>query len=158
VTTEATGTTEGQGLWVAGTPIPEAQLPTTGVATYQGSAHATVNNLGQQYQASGSLQMSWNFAQRAGDMTISSFDTANVAGGLTFSGAIDNQLDAGGFAGSLLDSENGVGAFVSGGFASGGGGGGLPQGVAGTWNTFSEGYMASGVFGGALGPPSATGR
>jgi hypothetical protein len=157
-----TGTTHGQGLWVAGTPIPEARLPTTGVASYQGSAHAIVHNAGQQYQATGNVAMTWNFSQREGAMSITSFDTLNVDGGLRFSGAIAGTQD-GGFQGGLFDSANGIGASAFGGFVSGPTNAGTdgpisgstPQGVAGTWNAYSEGYSASGVFGATLGQSPA---
>jgi hypothetical protein len=71
---------------------PDNFLATDPNATYAGTAIGTVandldgNGVWQTYRAAGDLNMNWNFAQRSGDLTISHFDTAHIAGGLTFAG------------------------------------------------------------------------
>lgn len=155
ITTDISETTDGRGFWVAGTRTPEARLPTTGVATYEGSAHAVVNNDGAQYQASGDFGMTWNFAQRSGSMSITNFDTANVPGGVSLTGTIESPngpdfygvLTSGG---PPVDGAWAIGAFING--PNNTAPGSVPQGVAGTWNAFGDGYTAAGVFGGTVRP------
>jgi hypothetical protein len=158
ITTEVTGTTNSGGLWVAGESFRDENLPRTGVATYQGSAHGTVSNGGQQYQATGNLGMTWNFGQRAGTMSISNFDTQNVEGGITVSGPVYG-LGEGRFNSSTLWGSSGEAALASGAFVAGPSNigsdgplsGVIPEGVAGTWHlSGQDGYTAAGVFGGTL--------
>ena len=68
------------GFWVAGDIVRVGDLPLMGGATYNGDAIGTVNTdlFGegevQTYTATGDMDMTWDFAERSGDMTISKFD------------------------------------------------------------------------------------
>ena len=155
ITTDISDRTDGRGFWVAGTRTPEARLPTTGVATYEGSAHAVVNNAGAQDQASGDFGMTWNFAQRSGSMSITNFDTANVPGGVSLTGTIERPNGPGFYGvltsgGPTVDGAWAIGDFING--PNNTASGSVPQGVAGTWNAFGADYTAAGVFGGTVHP------
>ncbi len=73
------------GNWVAGPMVSAADMPTTGSASYAGHAVGTVVNNTARYTAAGNFAAQFNFASRAGSMTISNFD------GLNMSGAISSQ-------------------------------------------------------------------
>jgi len=97
------------GWWVAGDIIDQSDLPFDGSATYEGGAIADVeNNLGGQgwltYTARGDMKMTWDFAARGGDLTISNFDTNHIDGGLTVTGRMTTPGELTGknqFSGSL---------------------------------------------------------
>jgi hypothetical protein len=114
------------------------------------------------------MTMDWDFAKRAGDLTISKFDTKNIDGGLTFTGHMTTRGELAGknqFNGSLSGvnlpenlsdlSGSANGAFVRGpqNFDGKQGiKGSVPQGVIGNWNVDSSKYTAGGVFGGSIRP------
>ena len=145
-------------------------------AYYDGSAIGTVaNNLDgsgwKTYTATGDLTMSWSFAHRLGDLTISHFDRNVTPEGLTFGGLMcapgvtcgqsnfvtpEGNHFGGRLAGQLpgdLGSLSGsaVGSFVN-------KGSNLAAGVLGNWNVSNAGiensatYKATGIFGGSLRP------
>ena len=64
------------------------------LAYYDGKAIGNVandidnNNIWDTYVATGDLAMSWSFANRTGDLSISHFDTSVTPGGLSFTGAL----------------------------------------------------------------------
>ena len=111
----------------------------------------------QTYSAAGNLNMSWNFAQRSGDLTISDFDHRSYStdpgdepGGLT-----QPSLDINKFSGSLYQiggpsigdmRGNATGSFARPLDA------GIPSGVLGNWNVGSQTYEATGIFAGGLAP------
>jgi len=86
------------GWWVAGDIPAVGDLPFRGSATYSGDAIGTVwtdlyydpnsgtANSGYTYTATGDMDMTWDFGQRSGNLTISHFDEDHFQGGLTFSG------------------------------------------------------------------------
>ena len=72
------------GWWVAGDIIDQSDMPFDGSATYEGGAIAEVaNNLSGEgwvtYTAKGDMLMTWDFNDRAGDLTISNFDTRPIS-------------------------------------------------------------------------------
>ncbi len=70
------------GTWVAGPTMSQADMPTTGSASYAGHAVGTVINGTARYLAAGNFNANFSFASRSGNMTISNFD------GMSMSGAI----------------------------------------------------------------------
>lgn len=136
------------GWWVAGDVANRNQLPTSGKATYAGSAIGNVAKLqdGQwmNYVANGDLDMTWNFGKRRGDLTISDFD------GKTFGGKMLAVPGPGSganlFAGAL--SGSGVGGAANGSFV-GPQPGNAPKGVIGDFGVGNSNWQANGVFGGA---------
>jgi hypothetical protein len=166
------------GWWVAGDITTAEELadpdnftalgPT---ATYDGHAIGNVaNDLGGEgwktYVATGDLAMTWSFAQRIGDLTISRFDTANFgADGLSFTGAMcapGVTCGTGNFSGVNVAAGNHFGGPLSGqlpgelGSLSGSAAGSFVNngptpaaGVIGNWNVGSQSYMATGIFAGA---------
>ena len=158
------------GWWVAGDIIDQSDLPFEGSATYEGGAIADVaNNLDGQgwttYTARGDMRMTWDFAARAGDLTISKFDTSVIPGGLTFTGRMTTPGELAGknqFSGSLSGvnlpdnlsdlSGSANGSFVRGpdNFRDGTAiSKSTPQGVIGNWNVGSPKYEAGGIFAGS---------
>jgi endoglucanase len=146
------------GWWVAGQVALNSELPTSGTATYAGSAVGDVaNNLSgsgwQNYVASGDMNMNWNFASRSGNLSISGFDKSVTPAGLSFGGPMTapgqlasspNQfsgtLSGTGVAGALSGSANG--SFVK----------GLSDpaaNVMGNFNVANQRYIANGIFAGA---------
>ena len=131
------------------------------VATFDGHAIGNVaNNIDgsgwKTYVAAGDLNMNWNFAQRAGDLTISKFDTSVTPEGLTFSGQMSapGVADGNQFSGTLsgrlpsnLDlkslSVGAAGSYVNNGNA-------VAAGVIGNWNVGNSAYRATGIFAGGL--------
>ena len=140
--------------WIAGDVTADQDLPTTGSATYAGHVIGNVANnlIGKSYVAAGDLDMSWNFANRTGDLSITKFDMANTSG-LAFSGAMSapGVLAAGNHFGGALTgaapngsslSGSAVGSFVNNGNIK-------AAGVIGNWNVGNSAYRAVGIFGGA---------
>ncbi len=54
------------GWWIAGNVVPVSDMPTRGTATYVGDAIGNVTNSGQQYVATGNMNMGWDFGKRWG--------------------------------------------------------------------------------------------
>jgi hypothetical protein len=151
------------GWWVAGDLADESDIDTlaalNATATYDGhvlgDVASNLNDAGwKTYVAAGDLSMSWDFAQRSGDLEITRFDTANFSGGLSFGGPMSapGQLAAnanhfsGPLSGSLpgdLGALNGsaVGSFVNNGDIK-------AAGVIGNWNIANQVYRAGGIFAG----------
>ncbi len=159
----------GHGWWIAGDIIDQSDMPTDGSASYTGKAIGDVaSNPGTMgwvtYTAKGDLVMTWDFGARAGDLTISKFDTQHIDGGLTFTGHMtapgevglnqfsgplsgkdlpDNLSDLSGSAtGSFVRGPDNIkdGRIIS---------GSKPQGVIGNWTVDSSKYTAGGIFGGS---------
>jgi hypothetical protein len=90
------------GFWVAGDIVPDDDIDylaaLNATATYEGDAIGQVTTdlfakpgetapSQQTYTARGDMEMSWNFRDRSGDMTISKFDQQHFGeDGLTFRG------------------------------------------------------------------------
>ncbi len=75
------------GTWVAGDISNPADLPTTIVASYSGTALGSVSRQTgtgvANYVASGGFGMTYDFNARRGDMTITDFDGFNLSGSVT---------------------------------------------------------------------------
>ena len=94
--------------WVAG------DLPSAGTirdladasATYTGHAIgnvvATTGGVTSQYLASGSLQVNWNFASRAGTLAINDFDSGRFSASATITDTALSDGDVNSFAGSAI--------------------------------------------------------
>ena len=147
------------GFWVAGdvTDI-DALAALGGSAKYEGHAIGNVAYNSNTYVAAGDLGINWNFAERAGDLTISKFDQKNFEGGLTFEGPISDPNPAvsgkhfvGEITGQNLPQNLGAlegsatGSFVNKGATP-------AAGVIGNWNVGGEAYKATGIFGGSKVP------
>ncbi len=130
-----------QGTWVAGEVPDVGDLPTTGGATYSGSAVGNVVNAGAEYGASGNMDMTWDFGDRSGRWDVSDFDGKNFGADIADPGT--TATFAGDVTGDAFGSVNG--AFVADG----------PDPVAGVMGNFgvTDGadWSASGVFMGAGG-------
>jgi FecR protein len=127
--------------WVAGVAPAVIDLPTTGIATFNGHAIGNVLNNGAQYVAAGNYTQTWNFAARAGLATISGFDAqgSGVPGGITVSRDVSGPgtAFAGGTTGNLIS-----GQFFRDTTASSG------VGVGGVFSIANPaaGYQAAGTF------------
>jgi hypothetical protein len=166
------------GWWVAGDVVDVDTLAALGGgATYAGTAIGSVasdldgNGTWNPYVSTGDLVMHWSFAQRAGDLTISKFDTQHFGtNGLTFTGnmcapgvtscgtpagnhfggELSGQLQASGLIANLPDQARNLSGFALGSFvrpldATDG----IPKGVIGNWGVGNDRYIASGIFAGA---------
>jgi hypothetical protein len=136
------------GWWIAGETATKEQMPTTGNAAYSGDAIGNVDSDGQQYVATGAMDMSWNFGRRSGTLSISEFDGKDFSGRMIAPGRAE-------FAGALTGSGGLIGeangAFV----------GptqlpnnlpGFPQGVIGNFGVGNSTWQATGIFGGTVVP------
>jgi hypothetical protein len=137
--------------YVVGTVTPYVQLPTTGVATYNGHMIGNVVNGVNSYVAAGSYSNTWNFAGRSGVVTAN-FDGATFGGGVTantfLSGNTTNfantsPIPSSGVAGRNL---NFSGSFFSGGPSN------PVAGQAGSFAISGSGYKAGGTFAGQKTP------
>ncbi len=158
------------GWWIAGDIIDDSDMPTDGSATYTGRAIGDVaSNLGDTgwvtYTAKGDMVMTWDFGDRAGDLTISNFDKQHIDGGLTFTGHMTAPGEIGGanqFGGPLSgkdlpDNLSDLTGSANGSFVRGPENfdqgkpihQSKPQGVIGNWAVDSSHYTAGGVFGGS---------
>jgi hypothetical protein len=144
------------GFWIAGdiTDV-DALAALDGTARYEGHALGNVAYNSKTYVAAGDLGINWNFADRAGDLTISKFDQKNFDGGLTFSGPIlepnpgvSGKHFQGNIAGQNLPQNLGsLQGSASGSFVNKGA---TPAaGVIGNWNVGGDAYKATGIFGGS---------
>ncbi|MGH6737014.1 MAG: FecR domain-containing protein [Methyloceanibacter sp.] len=143
------------GWWVAGTPTSVAELndlwDKNASATYNGHVIGDVasklnSDNWKTYIAAGDLTMNWNFAQRAGDLSITNFDGRGFRtepGGLT-----QPSRDINKFAGSLTQFQGrsltnltggAVGSFFKGPQS-------VAQGVGGNFNLKATDYKAGGIF------------
>ena len=155
-------TSSSPGYWVAGDVTQDLDLPFTGSASYAGQAIGNVaNNLDgkgwQTYTAQGNLGMTWNFATRSGEFSISRFDTKVSPDGLAFGGP----MCAPGVAGCGTSAGNHFGGPLSGklpngaeltGSAAGSfvnNGTDKAAGVIGNWGVANSQYEANGIFAGA---------
>jgi hypothetical protein len=138
------------GTWVAGKVAQEVDLPSMGSATYNGHAVGNVTNAGNQYLAAGDLNLTWNFQNRNGEMTISDFDGkifGSGPGGLTVPG-LPGPNDPAAFAGNLTGS--GLTGTASGAFTLDSANpmlDGTPNGVMGAFDVGNgTDYSAAGTF------------
>ena len=145
------------GWWIAGDVVSNSDIPTdkNKTASYAGDVIGNVNNNGQQYVATGGLDMFWNFGNRSGTLAINKFDTSvNNGQGLDFFGPIarvpGSESSPNRFAGVLGGS--GVIGAANGSFVGSTGRGTTPQGVIGNFGVTGNHYQATGIFGGALKP------
>jgi hypothetical protein len=124
--------------WVAGRLPNISEVPTTGVATYDGHVIASVKNGANEYVTAGNLTNTVNFGTRTGSSTVTGLDSANYAGNIAVSQNDPRNFSAG------LSSSTGRSMVLTGQFFRGVagpvsemGGGALIQGTN---------YMGSGIF------------
>ncbi|MCG6203382.1 FecR domain-containing protein [Rhodopseudomonas sp. HC1] len=72
------------GFWVAGRPTTVAEVPTYGVATYNGHVIANIDNNGANYVASADFSNTVNFGSRTGQVTVTGLDSTNYVGQVQF--------------------------------------------------------------------------
>jgi hypothetical protein len=143
------------GTWVAGNITNEVDLQTSGTATYTGHAVGNVARVDDidplvthQYIAGGDFDMSWDFAARSGEATISNFDGFTPLTGDVKSTSLPGSpvaepnrfytpygLIGGDLTGNLS------GSLVSGPLNT-------AQGVIGSFDLSGAGYMATGIVAG----------
>ena len=97
--------------FVAGVPTGASDVATLAgqavTASYSGHAIGSVANNGTSYVAAGNFNASYNFATKAGSLSISNFDGRNVTGavgaltGSSYSGALSGQGTTGQFGGTF---------------------------------------------------------
>ncbi len=128
------------GTWAIGDLPRGDELPLNGTATYNGHAvgNVSVSSPGStaQYVAVGDMQMTYDFAERAGSLEINNFD------GRDMSGTMFGSMGVNGFEGSL--SGLGLEGSASGAFARGPAS--VAQGVLGSFDVTGPGYNAVGSF------------
>ena len=132
--------------YVVGTVTPYAQLPNTGVATYNGHMVGNVANGLNSYVAAGSYSNTWSFASGTGVVTAK-YDGATFGGGVTANTILSGNnttnfanispIPSSGIAGRSLS--------LSGSFFSGGSGNPV-AGQAGSFAISGAGYKAGGIF------------
>jgi hypothetical protein len=143
------------GTWVAGKVAQEVELPTSGLATFDGHAVGNVTrNAGgavQQYLAAGNLNLQWDFAARNGTMNISNFDGLNLTGSMAGTNALPNPptTDPNAFNGALGDALHpGLAGSATGAFTLDGNSD--AKGVLGAFDLNGirdgDGYSAAGTF------------
>jgi hypothetical protein len=76
-------------FWAAGQPFPSVNVPASGQATYSGSAIGSVNNSGNQYTATGTIAVTFNFGSNSGDVSLN-FDGHSLTTGSSLAGLTNN--------------------------------------------------------------------
>jgi hypothetical protein len=141
------------GWWIAAKLPTFSDLPQTGSATYEGTALGSVAiGPGPAYVARGDLDMTWNFASRTGNLSITDFDAQGPRGPLNVSGTMTSPGQVNRFQGNLNGTLGGGGELSS---AAGGAIGSFAKykgdpaaGIIGNWHANSGDYRATGIFGG----------
>ena len=145
------------GWWVGGQVTAFQDLPVTGTASYAGTAIGSITSyqLEGPVVGTGNLGMTWDFAKRSGAFAITNFNASpvhglsdlNAGGTMTMPGNINQFSGAiGGAAGQTAVSGGAHGSFVTDGRRP-------AAGVIGNWGVSgSNGYRATGVFGGVSRP------
>ncbi len=128
------------GWWIGGKVVSSSDMPIQGGATYKGDAIGTVATNGQQYTATGDMDMSWDFRKRSGLLSISDFDGKDFSGLMLAPGKAQ-------FAGVLTGSDHLIGA-ANGSFVGSTGYRAIPQGVIGNFGVGNSSWKATGIFGG----------
>jgi hypothetical protein len=131
-------------------------------ATYDGHVIGTVaakiDNLPwQTYTAAGDLSMTWSFADRSGDLSITNFDHRSYSTEGDGPGLTQPSLEFNKFAGSLHQTDGpSIGDMtgnVTGSFVRPLTDAGIPSGVLGNFGLGSNDYKATGIFAGGLAVP-----
>lgn len=81
--------------WVAGRLPNISEVPTTGIATYDGHVVASVKNGPNEYVTAGNLTNTVNFGTRSGSVTVTGLDNTNYAGPVTISNSDPRNFVAG---------------------------------------------------------------
>jgi hypothetical protein len=135
------------GTWVAGDVKNEVDLPLSGDATFSGHAVGNVardiDGTTHQYIAGGEFDMTWSFAEREGQATISDFDGFNVGGAMSAT-SLSGSSEPNQFGGPL--SGDGLSGALDGSFVSGPTG--PAQGVIGSFDLSGSGFSATGIVAG----------
>ena len=150
------------GWWVAGDLPTVGELPLEGTATYEGTTVGTISQrIDEEWAAfpvpaSGTVNMDWDFAQRAGHLEINDFKATgegappalNMAGRMRIPGWLDDgsmNKFRGGLDGYL--GEDAIHGVANGSFARNGDD--PTAGVLGNWSARNSDFKANGVFGAA---------
>ena len=142
--------------WVAGELPGLLEIPTTGIARYQGHAIGSViarapsgsSAQWNQYIATGAFENAWNFATRSGNVTITGFDQHNFGGPVAAANGRD-------YSGILPSSTGNLDAIVHGSFFSSATNPVAETGGQFTIQDFATGgnnYRAAGTFAGKQAP------
>jgi hypothetical protein len=136
------------GTWVAGDIVDYADLPTIGSASYTGHAIGSVINGTSQYIAGGTMEMTWNFGPRNGQLDITNFDgrdfgwaVSDPSGGVSMGAATFSGNAVGGPGVSPYATGVANGAFVRNGLDA-------TAGVIGNFGVVDGSWRASGTFAG----------
>ena len=146
-----------QGWWVAGDIPTVGQLPTQGIASYEGT---TIGSIAKKvegqwaaFPAAGRVAMLWDFGSRKGGLAITNFkapefqrDVVSVVGVMSVPGEMESTA-ANKFTGKLIGNAglsivtgSAAGSFVRNGTDAG-------AGVIGNWNAGNNRIRAEGIFG-----------
>jgi len=129
------------GWWIAGDVVNKNDMPTSAIsATYRGDAIGNVETGGNQYTATGKMDMTWYFRPRTGTLNITDFDNRDYTFGLGAKRSSPQFFQGGLVKPGWIGAANG--AFV------GPNGGHAPNGVIGNFGVGRNGYQATGIFGG----------
>jgi hypothetical protein len=130
------------GWWIAGDVVPSNLIPKTGTATYTGDAVGNVRNGTSQYVAKGNMTMGWDFARRAGLLSIQNFDNKSFAAIMAANKTTPEKFNG------IMAGSNGATGAANGAFVGTPVGGGKPLGVLGNFGVGKPGYQATGIYGG----------
>ncbi|MDB5619898.1 FecR domain-containing protein [Tardiphaga sp.] len=128
--------------WVAGRLPNISEVPTTGIATYDGHIVASVRNGANEYVAAGNFTNTVNFGTRSGAVTAGLDNTA-------YSGTVNLSSDPRNFSGALIGNNGGRAMAMVGQFYRGVAGPTAEMGGLATAQGNGN-YMASGIFAGRM--------
>jgi hypothetical protein len=130
------------GTWAYGPVAEIGQIPTSGIATYDGHAVASIKSGSAEYVAAGNFQNAVNFGTRSGVATVTNLDGRSYSGAVTIANGYNN------IAGQLVTSGSAPATLaLSGQFSRGTVG---PAGeMLGTVTINGSNYIGSGIFAGA---------
>jgi hypothetical protein len=137
-----------QMFWVAGRLPNRGDVPTQGIATYDGHAIAAIRNEGRTYVAAGTFRNDVNFGTRTGAVSVTDLDSTNYAGRISF--FPDRRFFAGHLSG--VNSQTGVNQnrsmLLNGSFFTGAS---SPVGeMGGALRIRGPDYLGSGIFAGQM--------
>ncbi len=127
------------GNWIIGKQPENSALPTSGTATYTGTAVGTVVNGSAQYIATGTMSSTMDFGARSGTLSVSNYDSKSFSAGVNFdSGAatFSGNVTSGVASGSV------TGAFAANGTDP-------VKGIMGNFTATDGSWSSTGIFAGS---------